>query len=207
MKITSTLLCASVQLLLTLGTVNQAQAVPITYTYTGSTYTQTDAPSEPGFTLSDYVFATITLDSAFWGTTVNSPPGSSGLINSGPWQVGADAFHITTDLAGTIIAWSLSGAIAGLDISTGGNLDGSGYDNIFGDRPWQGQEFHGASIQYQAGSRPPGSGWTMVSVPDESSSLLLFLLVLIPMLCFRHAQCSWTNAATSRACEFLPSRS
>jgi hypothetical protein len=187
---TTFLLCVSVGLLLTFGRGNRAQAVPVTYTYIGSNYTQTNAPNEPGFTLSDHIIATITLDSVDWGTTVNSPPGSSGVINSGPWQVGTDSFHVTTDLAGTIIAWNLSGAIPGLDIATGGSSDGSGFDTIFGDRPSGGSVFYQASVQYQAGPRPPGTGWTMVPIPDEASSLLLLLLVLVPILYLRHVRYS-----------------
>ena len=197
MKMTSTQLCFSAWLLLTLVAVNQAQGIPVTYTYVGSTYTSTNAPNEPGFTLSDFVFATITLDSDTWGTEVNHPPGSFGLINSGPWQVGTDAFHVTTDLAGTIIAWTLSGAIAGLDISTQSNLDGSGYDNIFGDRPTQGREQYAASVIYAGGSRIAGGSWTMMSVPDESSSLLLFCLALIPTLCVLRARTRRTAARIS----------
>jgi hypothetical protein len=171
MKTTSALLCASV--LLILCTVNQAQAVIVTYTYIGDNYTQTNAPKEPGFTLSDHVYVTFTLDSAFWGTTSFV----FGTISSGPWQVGTDANSITTDLAGTIINWNLSGALPGLDISTGGSPDGSGYDNIFGDRPSGGTVFYEASVQYEAGSRKPGSGWTMV-VPEPSTFALLIVTVI-----------------------------
>jgi len=188
MKMTSTLLCFGACFLLTLVAINQAQGIPVTYTYVGSTYTTTNAPNQPGFTLSDSIFATITLDSDTWGTEVNHPPGSFGLINSGPWQVGTDAFHVTTDLSGAIIAWNLSGAIPGLDISTQSNLDGSGYDTIFGDRPSQGREQFVASVFYTGGSRIAGGGWTMISVPEESSSLLLFCLALIPMFCVLRAR-------------------
>jgi hypothetical protein len=182
MKTKPPLLCASVWLLLSLATVNQAQAFLVEYTYIGSNYTQTNAPSEPGFTLSDHVFATISLDSIFWGTTVN---GGSGLINSGPWQVGTDAFHVTTDLAGTITAWNLSGAIPGLDISTGGNPDGSGLDNIFGDRP---DATGAASVQYAAGPRPPGTGWTLI-VPEPSTFALLIVAAIgvAGWMCWRTA--------------------
>jgi len=175
-KTTSPLLCAAVSLLLTLGTVNRAQAFLVNYTYFGSNYTQTNAPSEPGFTLNDHVVATITLDSSFWGTTVNHPPGSFGLINSGPWQVGADAFHVTTDVAGAITAWNLSGAIPGLDISTSGSPDGSGGDNIAGDRPSGGLFFDGASVGYLAGSRIPSTLWTM-TIPEPSTFALLIVTV------------------------------
>jgi len=169
-------------LLLTFFALNDAHATLFTYHYVGSTYTRTNGPGVAGFTFCDRVTAEVTLDSAYWGTTVNSPINGYGLIISGPWQVGADAFRITTDSAGRILAWSLSGAIPGLDISTGGSADGSGYDDIFGDRPSQGQVRYGADVFYSAGSRAPGSAW--VRVPDRCSTLLLFSLSLVPLLCF-----------------------
>jgi hypothetical protein len=172
MKATSTFLCASV--LLILCTVSQVKGILVTYMYIGDNYTQTNAPKEPGFTLSDHLVATITLDSIFWGTTINTSGG--GLISSGPWQVGTDALIVTTDLAGTITSWGLSGALPGLDISTSGNADGSGFDNIFGDRPSGGTTFYMASVQYEPGTRK-GAGWTMV-VPEPSTFALLIVTVI-----------------------------
>ena len=109
---------------------------------------------------------------------MGTPAGVSGTITSGPWQVGTDANSITTDLTGTVINWNISGALPGLDISQGGSPNGEGYDNIFGDRPSGGTFFYGAQVLYEAGSRKPGSGWTIRAVPEPSTFALLIVTII-----------------------------
>lgn len=173
MKTELAVIWGSAWLSLVLGTVDHARAFPVKYMYTGRVYTQTSAPNTPGLTLTDNVSVFLTLDSVYWGGEVNHPPDAFGLINSGTWQVGTDGFRLTTDSAGTILGWNLSGAIPGLDIATGGGLDGSGYDDIFGDRPTHGRENVGASVYYEAGSRPPGGGWTMLTPTPTPAGFII----------------------------------
>jgi hypothetical protein len=187
MKTTSTLIGATVWFLLTLGTVNQIHAIPITYTYTGSTYTQTTLPGVPGLTLFDRMTASITMDSALWGT--EDADISSGVINSGPYSL-FDSGRVTTDSAGAVLAWALSGSSPGKDVFTVGHADGSGRDIISGDTFILPPPFiHGSAwVDYLAGSRIPGKSWSMVGVPDACSSLSLLSLSLISLLCFWHSQ-------------------
>jgi hypothetical protein len=171
MKSKSILRCGTALLLLLLVTANRARATVVTYNYIGSHYTVTNAPNEPGFMLSDHITATITLDSASWGMQGFA---LSGNLQSGPYSA-FDTGTVTTDATGNILTWNLTGSIPGLDIDSGGNLDGSGVDNIFGDRPSGGVVFDSASVSYGIGSRTSGSnGWTMASpVPEPATVGLL----------------------------------
>src|SRR2546430_8059940 len=97
-------------IILTLGTVNQTQATPVTYTYTGSTYTQTTLPGVPGLTLSDRITIFFTMDSLLWGTdNLDLRSDSLGGMNSGPFSA-IDPSRVTTDSTGTILAWSFFGS-------------------------------------------------------------------------------------------------
>src|SRR4051812_24886327 len=98
----------------------------VTYHYTGSPYTDTNAPAEPGFRLTDFIVATIELDSNSWGKSDSLAGGS---ITSGPFTVSCDACRITTDASGSIVGWYISGAMPGLDIRSR-----TEQDLIFGDR-------------------------------------------------------------------------
>ena len=131
MKTASTLIGYTVWLLLTLGMASQTQAIPVTYTYMGSTYTESTFPNVPGLTLNDRITASFTIDSASWGTEVN--PAILNNISSGPIALMENGARVTTDPTGAVINWSLGGAAPGKDIFTGGNVDGSGKDAIFGD--------------------------------------------------------------------------
>jgi hypothetical protein len=185
MKTTSTLSGATVWLLLTLGV---AHATPIVYTYIGSPYTETTDPDLPGYTLNDRLTASFTIDSSLWG--IEDVQIFWGSVSSGPISL-FDSGRITTDAAGAVLAWTLTGSSAGHDIITTGHLDGSGVDANFGTAilvtdgvPIAG----GAQVIYPLGSRIPGSSWSFASVPDVSSSLSLLSLSLIPLLWFWHAQ-------------------
>jgi hypothetical protein len=186
MKIASTLIGTTVWLLLTLGMVSQTQAIPVTYTYVGSTYTQTTLPGVPGLTLNDRITASMIIDSVSWGTESGV---ISGNMNSGPYSL-FDAGRVMTDPAGAVLAWNLSGSAPGKDMASGGRADGSGLDIIFGDTFVEphGTFLSGALVNYQAGSRVPSSSWSIVGVPDVSSTLALLSLSLIPLLCFWHSQ-------------------
>lgn len=149
-------------LFLGLTAARHAAANPVTYLYTGSTYTSTNAPTTPGFMLTDSITVMLTLDSATWGTET---PNIALSLRSGPYVVG-DGGRVTTDATGAILAWSLSGALPGLDLFTSGNTNGSGIDEIFGDRPSGGVSQYLASVSYAAGSRNPSASWTVVPEPS-----------------------------------------
>jgi hypothetical protein len=139
-----------------------SRAVPITYTYIGSTYTDTEVPDASGLTRKDCLSVSFTMDSSLWGSDVRlSFYDVPGLINSGPYQVGFDSANFTTDLSGGVVAWSLFGAGPGLDIFTQGSADGSGRDLISIDN----RTIHGgASVYYQSSPR----NWRIDGVPGAS---------------------------------------
>jgi hypothetical protein len=153
-----------------------ALADPVTYTYFGSAYTQTNQPGEAGFTLTDSITASLTIDSSQWGTgriathffTVSSGPISAPVLYSAV---------LTTDADGTIISWSLDAEKSGgWDFITQGNADGSGRDligNAGAPLPDGTSCALGcfAEVTYQSGPRDPGTGWTRV--PEPSSLALL----------------------------------
>ncbi|MFL6531483.1 MAG: PEP-CTERM sorting domain-containing protein [Chthoniobacterales bacterium] len=176
MKSAAAFLYATV-LLVGLTAFSQLEASPVTYSYIGSLYTSTNAPTTPGFRLTDNLTVTLTLDSASWGTETSN----IGLsLQSGPYQAG-DGGRVTTDLTGAIIAWSLSGALPGLDLFTTGSANGSGLDEIFGDRPSGGLVQYVAMVSYGAGSRSSAGSWAIVPEPSPLALLSLALLALLVM--------------------------
>ena len=152
-----------------------ALADPITYIYIGSAYTQTNQPGAAGFTLTDYITVSLTIDSSQWGTgriSTNSGTASSGSISAGFYSA-----VLTTDAAGTILSWSIDAEPhGGWDLVTQGNLDGSGRDLNGNAGPPLADGTSCAigclaQVSYQIGPRAPGTGW--VRVPEASSFVLL----------------------------------
>jgi hypothetical protein len=75
----------------------------------------------------------LTLNSALWGMQVSVLAPSFTLI-SGPFSAG-DTGTVKTDLAGNIVAWSLTGSLPGLDMLSQVAMNGSGRDLVFGVEP------------------------------------------------------------------------
>lgn len=160
-------ICCAAWLSLTLGVVNQSQAFPVTYTYTGSNYgTNTNAPCQPGFSSEDHIAATVVLDSIYWGMEVDNPPGSSVHFFSGPYSF-SGRVRLTTNASGGIIRWYFYDR-DGVEGSTNGEPDGRGDDGVFGDHPTCALEAWGAGVHYAAGSRVPEEVWTMQIAPTPT---------------------------------------
>jgi len=98
---------------------------------------------------------------------------------SGPFSAG-DSGIVKTDIAGNIVAWSLTGSLPGLDMLSQGAMDGSGRDLVFGDKPGacgppgQLSGACSAEVDYGSGPHPPGTGW-IVAVPEPPLPILLLI--------------------------------
>jgi len=154
-----------------------ALADPVTYTYIGSAYTQTNQPYEAGFTLNDRITGFLTIDSSQWGTgriSTNSFALFSGSISAGTYSA-----VLTTDADGTILSWSVDAEKhGGWDLVTQGNADGSGldYNGDAGVPLADGTSCVSgclSEVKYQSGVRDPGTGWSRITVPEPSNLALL----------------------------------
>lgn len=164
MKTKFAVIC-SAWLSLTLGAVNQLQAFPVIYTYNGDAYSNSNAPCTPGFSNSDHMFVTFTLDSEDWGEENYRLEGAE--LRSGPIEVGLYAY-VTTDQSGRVISWYMFGYLGGGGVYTDGDPDGSGNDGIASDRLACGIENYVAGTSYAAGSRVPADVWTMEISPTPT---------------------------------------
>jgi hypothetical protein len=181
-----------------------AHAIPVTYTYIGDNYATIDREG-PGCTATDHITVSFTMDSSYWGTSINqrdfdlslSPFGlpENQILSSGPWLMGFETAKLSTDSFGHVLSWGFFCAFAGLDISTGGNADGSGLDIItLAGRRLPGtmdSQFGEAYNHYPAGHV---GNWSMAigsepveSVPDPGNSLGLLALALVG-LCLPHSR-------------------
>jgi hypothetical protein len=162
-----------------------AKAIPVTYSYVGSFYDEIQAEG-PGATAQDRMTISFTLDSSFWGLSLQQTgsfrPFTDRLIASGPWQMdGFDTARLTTDANGAVISWNMFCAVSGLDILSYGHEDGSGRDII--DLAGGLSPSGSARANYAAG---PRGNWSMAiggepveSVPDPGNSLGLLVLALV----------------------------
>jgi hypothetical protein len=171
------------------GLATHATATPITFSYVGANFTSVFGPTRAGFTTSDNITASFTvnnplpLNMTFDLTSIGATNAS---ISNGVFTLILDGI-ITTDASGNIVGWDFDEQTPpALDIvrltSFRDEVFGSGGDSA---------EFFTVPETDDSGAFNFVSGtWSSgpAGVPDQGATITLICLALVTLLGFKYAQ-------------------
>jgi hypothetical protein len=183
------------------GLTTHVDATPITYSYIGANFTSVSGPARAGFTTSDNITASFTVNNLLAPNmtfTLTSIGATMATISNGVDTLGLGGI-VTTDASGNIVGWDFNEQTPpALDIvrltSFRDEVSGSGGDSAeFFTIPETGDILAFNSVSGTWSSGP-------ASVPDQGATLTLICLALATLLGFKYAQHKSVTACHPLSC-------